>query len=220
MAEPSSSGLWADVENEDDLLAEEIRKLEELPQVALSSQPWFDRARPPGSVAQKRGAICRVRCCGVQVDQKCNNLAGDGACPTILDAVKLLRVKVLSKHGSPACYEKLLAITPIASSSPSRKADALATLMAGQLRLQRARLALRDAEQLAARRRAEALEASVQLEQVCRVVTLPHMSHLLNTALTASATRGRQREAWKRRAPGSRTWSSRRSGSAGRASII
>ena len=40
-------------------LAAELRALDEMPQVKLMPASVFDRARPPGAVAQQRGVICR-----------------------------------------------------------------------------------------------------------------------------------------------------------------
>ena len=76
-------------------LVEELTLLSEMPQVYLSAKSVFDRAKPPGSVAQQRGVQFKLRCCtGPPLVRKCNNLAGDKACPTVLDAVRQLRVKV------------------------------------------------------------------------------------------------------------------------------
>ena len=77
-----------------------------MPQVMLYRSSVFDRADPPGSVAQERGVLCRLRCCGKPIDQKCNGLTGDAACPTHVEAARMLRAKVAEKHGSPACLAK------------------------------------------------------------------------------------------------------------------
>ena len=53
-------------------LAAELRALADMPQVKLTPASVFDRAKLPGSIAQKRGVICKLRCCGCQLDQKCN----------------------------------------------------------------------------------------------------------------------------------------------------
>ena len=45
-------------------LAAELRALDDMPQVKLTPASVFDRAKPPGSVAQQRGVICKLRCCG------------------------------------------------------------------------------------------------------------------------------------------------------------
>jgi hypothetical protein len=55
-------------------------------------------ARISGSVAQQRGVICRLRCCGHPLDQKCNDLTGDAACPTHVEAARRLRAKVAKQH--------------------------------------------------------------------------------------------------------------------------
>ena len=45
-----------------DELAEALKELRELPQVVLTESSVFDRAVPRGSVAQKRGVICKLLC--------------------------------------------------------------------------------------------------------------------------------------------------------------
>ena len=84
-------------------LAAELRALDDMPQVKLTPASVFDRAKLPGSIAQKRGVICKLRCCGCQLDQKCNELTGDTACPTHVEAARRLRAKVAEQHGSAAC---------------------------------------------------------------------------------------------------------------------
>ena len=49
-------------------LAAELRALDDMPQVKLTPASVFDRAKPPGSIAQQRGVICKLRCCGRQLD--------------------------------------------------------------------------------------------------------------------------------------------------------
>eukprot|EP00966_Prymnesium_polylepis_P220285 5095735-Prymnesium_polylepis.1 len=72
-----------------------------MPQVILSEKSVYDRAKPPGSVAQLRGVQFRLRCCaGSPLVRKCNDLSGDKACPTVLDAARQLRAKVEQEHGS------------------------------------------------------------------------------------------------------------------------
>ena len=75
-------------------LAAELRALDEMPQVKLMPASVFDRATPPGSVAQQRGVICRLLCCGKTLDQKCNNSTDASACPTHVEAARKLRAKV------------------------------------------------------------------------------------------------------------------------------
>ena len=87
-------------------LAAELRALDEMPQVKLMPASVFDRATPPGSVAQKRGVICRLLCCRKTLDQKCNELSGDAACPTHVEAARMLRAKVVKQHGSAACLAR------------------------------------------------------------------------------------------------------------------
>ena len=47
-------------------LVEELRLLEEMPQVRLVPSSVFDRAKPPGSKPQLRGVSCKLRCCRTQ----------------------------------------------------------------------------------------------------------------------------------------------------------
>ena len=79
-----------------DQLATELRLLNELPQVYLTEKCVFDRGN--GRIANKRGAISCLLCCGKQLAQKCNDLSGERACPTVVDAVRLLRAKVEKSH--------------------------------------------------------------------------------------------------------------------------
>ena len=82
-----------------DQLDTELRLLRELPQVYLTEKCVFDRGN--GRIAKKRVAICSLRCCGEQLDQKskCNDFSGERACPTVVDAVRFLRAKVENCHG-------------------------------------------------------------------------------------------------------------------------
>ncbi|KAL1519898.1 hypothetical protein AB1Y20_023387 [Prymnesium parvum] len=119
-----------------DSLADELRVLSEMPQVRLTAKAVFDRAVPKGSVAQKRGVICKLLCCGGQLDQKCNDLKGEKACATVVDAVRLLRQKVIAKHGNESCEMKAkesLAAGESSTASSSTPANALESLMQGQL---------------------------------------------------------------------------------------
>jgi len=92
MSASASLELESALQADGDQLATELRLLNELPQVHLTEKCVFDRGN--GRIANKRGAICRLLCCGKQLDQKCNDLSGEGACPTVVDAVRLLRAKV------------------------------------------------------------------------------------------------------------------------------
>ncbi|KAL1525139.1 hypothetical protein AB1Y20_020010 [Prymnesium parvum] len=152
-------------------LREQLNLLAALPQVQLTQNPVFDRATPKGSTAQKRGAICKIVCCGGQLDQKCNDLVGEQACPTVTDAVRLLRLKVLKKHGSDECTEKSRRWkdgneSNDAGVSTATPSNALLALMAGQSMLQRAQSALRAAEKTASQCRAAHVEATKELEKV------------------------------------------------------
>ena len=82
-----------------DQLATELRLLSELPQVYLTEKCVFDRGN--GRIANKRGAICCLLCCGEQLDQKCNALSGEGACSMQAVDVPLGRCD-LHRHGDTA----------------------------------------------------------------------------------------------------------------------
>ena len=61
----------AAIEKDGEQLVEEMRLLEQMPQVRLQASSIFDRAKPLGSVAQLRGIVIRLRCCKKPLDQKC-----------------------------------------------------------------------------------------------------------------------------------------------------
>ena len=77
----ASLELRSAVQAHDDQLDTELRLLSELPQVYLTEKCVFDRGN--GRIANKRGAICCLLCCGKQLDQKCNDLSGERAYPTV-----------------------------------------------------------------------------------------------------------------------------------------
>lgn len=148
-----------DVDSEEGkLLVEELKLLEQLPQVKLTTNAVFDRAVPAGSVAQKRGVICKLLCCGTQLDVKCNDLSGDRACPTLATAARFLRAKVIEKHGSAACLEK----AQIAHQEEcATQRDGFSVMMAAQ----RARsTALRKAEHAVAESRRQLEDAREALK--------------------------------------------------------
>ena len=102
MSASASLELESALQAHGDQLVTELRLLNELPQVYLTEKCVFDRGN--GRIdANKRGAICRLLCCGKQLDQKCNDLLGERACPTVVDAVRLLRAKVKKSHGVGRC---------------------------------------------------------------------------------------------------------------------
>jgi len=97
MSASASLELESALQAHGDQLATELRLLNELPQVYLTEKCVFDRGN--GRIANKRGAIsiCCLLCCGKQLDQKCNDISGERACPTVVDAVRLgllIRAKV------------------------------------------------------------------------------------------------------------------------------
>ena len=127
-------------------LLEELRLLGAMPQVRLTDACVFDRGN--GRVANKRGVICVLRCCGGQLDQKCNGVAGANACPTFVEAARLLRDKVQCRHGTPQCLAKAReALAEQAASSTAPPEDALAALMGASVARQRVGSALRQAEE-------------------------------------------------------------------------
>jgi len=97
MSASASLELESALQAHGDQLVTELRLLNELPQVYLTEKCVFDRGN--GRIANKRGAICCLLCCGKQLDQKCNDLSGERACPTVVDAVRLLRAKVEKSYG-------------------------------------------------------------------------------------------------------------------------
>ena len=96
MSASASLELESALQAHGDQLATELRLLNELPQLLPHGEVCL---RPRGNgrimiIANKRGVICCLLCCGKQLDQKCNDLSGERACPTVVDAVRLLRAKV------------------------------------------------------------------------------------------------------------------------------
>ena len=142
-------------------LVSAVAELEAMPQVRLTPAFLFDRARPPGSRAQLRGAICKVICCNKQIDHKCNDKTDAAACPSHVEAVKILRQKVQQQHGSEAClskaHEKLAAEGSSTAGSTEPPRDVFAAMLGARLAIQRARSALTQAEQGAEQCRAAAL---------------------------------------------------------------
>ena len=155
----------------DEALLAELALLAEMPQVQLTDKSVYDRARPPGRTAQLRGVQFRLRCCsGPPLVKKCNDLTGDKACPTVLDAARYLRAEVNKKHGSDTCValalQKLAQEGCSAVSATERPRDAFAAMLGARLAIQRTRSALKQADQSAERRRAQAREAQRLLEEV------------------------------------------------------
>ncbi|KAL1529633.1 hypothetical protein AB1Y20_000575 [Prymnesium parvum] len=108
-------------------LKREILLLKAMPQDRLLDGSVFDRAMPPGTTAQLRGVVVKLRCCKKPFDQKCNELDGPRACITHADAARLLRQKIVKLHGSEECMKKVeagLALESAEGSSagPSRSA--------------------------------------------------------------------------------------------------
>ena len=88
----------------------------------------------------------------------------------MLDAVRQLRAKVQQQHGSEACLaqarENLAAEGSSTAGSAEPPRDAFAVMLGARLAMQRARSALKQAEQGAEQCRAAALEAEERRKQV------------------------------------------------------
>ena len=70
------------------------------------------------------------------------------ACPTVVDAAQLLRLKVAAKHGSAECLAKACeSAAAQAGSSAEPPNDAFKALMGAAIAKQRARSMLKKAEQ-------------------------------------------------------------------------
>ena len=130
---------------------EELQLLGQMPQVRLARSSIFDRAQPPGSKAQLRGVQCKLRCCKQTINVKCNELQGEQACPTHLEAARALRLKVMRLHSSAACLEManeaLRSELAAGSSSAAEKpADAFAAWLARPRALMQAQREVSRAE--------------------------------------------------------------------------
>mmetsp|Transcript_30291 Transcript_30291/g.65122 ORF Transcript_30291/g.65122 Transcript_30291/m.65122 type:complete len:197 (-) Transcript_30291:94-684(-) len=139
-------------------LATELRLLDEMPQVKLCPACVFDRSKPLGSTANKRGVICKLLCCGGQLVKKCNTSTGTNARPTLVEAARHLREAVSEEHGSEACTEKGRQAKEALTSRPAPPEHAFAAIMGAQIVSQRASAALKLAQERAdiTRRRTEA----------------------------------------------------------------
>ena len=62
----ATEDMLAALEAHGGALAAEMQALDEMPQVKLTASSVFDRAKPPGTKAQLRGVVCKLRCCGRQ----------------------------------------------------------------------------------------------------------------------------------------------------------
>ena len=99
--------------------------------------------------------LVSLRCCKGQLDQKCNEYASDDprACPTHVEAARLLRAKVLDKHGAAECLAKARAALQQAesegssSSAPARATNAFAELLGQRLNIQKAQREVARAEE-------------------------------------------------------------------------
>ena len=99
MSASASLELESALQAHGDQLTTELRLLNEQPQVYLTEKCVFDQGN--GRIANKRGVICCLLCCGEQLDQKCNALSGEGACS--MQAVDVpLRFTPSRRHGRRA----------------------------------------------------------------------------------------------------------------------
>ena len=177
-------------------LVSAVAELEAMPQVRLTPAFMFDRARPPGSRAQLRGAICRVICCNKQIDHKCNDKTDAAACPSHVEAIKKLRQKVQQQHGSEACLakarEKLAAEGSSSAGVTEPPRDAFAAMLGARLAMQRARSALAQAEQGAEQCRAAALDAKQRHKQVsCSRLAIGRPLTVLSRVFSCASARAR-----------------------------
>ena len=141
--------LMAALSKHGEALAEELRLLGDMPQVHLTPGCVFDRATPKGSLANKRGVICRLLCCGGQLDSKCNYQTGEKGRPDFVAATKDLRAKVAKHHGSESCAQKgRQAKAASASGSTAPPGNLFAAIMSAQIARQHASAAGVDAEEL------------------------------------------------------------------------
>ena len=138
-------------------LLEEVRLLEQMPQVRLLPKGIFDYAKPAGTVPRQRGIVVKLSCCKTTIDQKCNSLPDSNpkACPTHVEAARLLRAKVQTTHGSAGC---LVAHAERAAQASTPTERTVTYLMECQLGIQRAHRELTAAQQR--------LEESIEAERV------------------------------------------------------
>ena len=165
-AAQASQELVAALTAQGETLAAELRALDDMPQVKLTPGSVFDRAKPLGSVAQLRGVTCRLRCCGVQLGQKCNDVTGDAACPTHVDAARLLRAKVAEQHGSATCLAKAAQkLKEEGAGSSGQMESAFSVMMGAQIARQRAGSELMQAEDKLQLLRSKVAAAEQRLEE-------------------------------------------------------
>ncbi|KAL1530034.1 hypothetical protein AB1Y20_000959 [Prymnesium parvum] len=166
----SAEDLAGALHSHGDALAVELDRLSHMVQVKLTEGSVFDRAKPRGSVARKRGVICKLLCCGRQLDQKCNELIGDSACPTHVEAARMLVAKVEKYHSSAECLEKarLRSVAEDSSRATTREPplNALAAMMQRPLAKQRAVAALKASEKRMREAEAEHVEARQAVERL------------------------------------------------------
>ena len=132
----------------------ELKLLFACPQVRLpaANQKIFfngDAKLPPCKQrAQQRGIRLSFWCCGQYV-KRCNDKAGDEACPTLLEVVKQTRERVIAKHSSAECLQRMtakreeaMALQPAPPELQRAPLNAFEALKAGQLASQRSASAI------------------------------------------------------------------------------
>lgn len=146
-------------------LDEEMEKLKGMVQARVLPGSIFDRAMPPGSCAQQRGVVVKLRCCKKSIDQKCNDLNDGRACATQADAARLLRAKIEKSHSSDDCLQKAhqSLANELGAASSSQPASAF-DLMRREPTLQSARTELARALQRVAK--AAEVEAAAIREHI------------------------------------------------------
>ena len=119
--------LQAAMAADGEALAAELGLLEAMPQVRLLPSGIFDRAKPVGSRAQLRGVLIALRCCGGQLDQKCNDYGTENpkACPSQICQIQRLELQQTLPLPPDACSQqpacRALAYHP--SASPQNKSS-------------------------------------------------------------------------------------------------
>ena len=93
-------------------------------------------AAPQSRRAQQRGVRFSTWCCG-QLNRKCNNLSGEGACPSWIEAVRYVRGQVEEKHNGMEC-SRLLPLAEQQLALMTGDKCAFAKMMGAQVARQRA----------------------------------------------------------------------------------
>ena len=92
---------------------------------------------PQSRRAQQRGVRFSTWCCG-QLNRKCNNVSGEGACPSWIEAVRYVRGQVEEKHNGMECLEAAATRRAAAGADDTGDKCAFAKMMGAQVARQRA----------------------------------------------------------------------------------